>query len=95
MDRAKWKRRVQSPARPVEPAERIHTFFHCATCFRVKPPDQSPREWNRTECGLTADGLEVVCLRCGQSVVRLTPSELADWVAGGPRCSGPGHVGSS
>ena len=66
---------------------RIHTFFHCGACHRQKPRHLSAREWNRTETGITPEGLQTYCLRCHRTVVELTPEQLQKAVEQGPRCS--------
>lgn len=65
----------------------IHTFLHCRHCARQKPRHLSPRQWNRTECGITPTGLQVYCLRCAMSVATFTPEQLRHFVENPPSCA--------
>jgi len=44
-------------------ANEIHSFLHCGRCIDEMPDGVSPREWSRTQTGMTGHGLQVWCLR--------------------------------
>ena len=41
----------------------IELYFHCAECLKEKPPDVSPKEWQRIQVGWTRRGFQVWCVR--------------------------------
>lgn len=49
----------------------IAAFIHCELCLSELPPDQSPKEWARTQAGWTEDGLQVWCSRHECNVVHI------------------------
>ena len=49
----------------------IVQFFHCATCLKDLPGNQSPRDWVRPEIGWTKKGLQVWCTRCETNIIHL------------------------
>lgn len=57
----------------------IHTFLHCAQCFRG---GQTPR----IEAGLSKTGVVVQCKKHGL-VGHFSPEQLAQFLAKGPMCS--------
>ena len=49
----------------------IETFFHCANCFKDRPPELSPREWAQIEAGFTEIGIQVWCKRCECNILHI------------------------
>ena len=70
----------------------IIRFVHCSDCYAEVVDGGSPREYVRNEVGITAEGIQVWCIRHEQNVVMLTPERLAEVVAHMPDCAGCGHA---
>lgn len=41
----------------------IFRYCHCKKCLEEMPPGTSPRDWARLSVGITAEGLQVWCVR--------------------------------
>jgi len=57
--------------RPIPCTYEIATFFHCANCAALRPPNKSLREWAQLEIGFTPIGLQVWCKRCEKNIVHV------------------------
>jgi hypothetical protein len=58
----------------------ITTYFHCGKCLEELPDGVSPKEYARTQVGLTDDGqIQIWCNRhnCNVGVLDHIPTELA------------------
>lgn len=49
----------------------IKLFFHCRQCLEELPPNTTPREWGRLECGWTVQGFQVWCKRHECNVIHV------------------------
>jgi len=47
----------------------IQRFMHCTKCLEELPRGQSPKEWSRTQTGITRDSIVVWCARHDELVV--------------------------
>lgn len=67
----------------------IRFFAHCRQCVEEKPISQSPSEYARLDCGVTATGLLIWCKRHRKEVAHFTPEGLKEQIetAACTRCS--------
>lgn len=75
-----------------DPHTGIQMYFHCRKCVAAKPPDTTPRDWARTEMGVSPEGdLIVWCIRHEGLIARLSNATLSQTLRGftSSQCEGP------
>lgn len=64
------------PSKPFKGCDRPNTnwirqFMHCLNCLESKPSDVSPKDWARTQTGVTKWGFQVWCNRCDSNLMHI------------------------
>jgi hypothetical protein len=57
--------------RDIPNTNEIGMYFHCGKCLQERPDDQSPRDWQRIQVGMTKQGLQVWCVRHECNVIHV------------------------